>query len=230
MRARRPHDSRRDAGATVLVRVRHLLARKIFFIADPDVHLGRRNPAARDARNLQARADVERCHGLLEHASGQAGVQQRSQEHVAADAREAVEIGDAHGKHSAWPAGRQTFIIGKRVPRGQTGALRRVCYNRFFLSDLRRLPESVSAVSEASRRARAGFPAREVPARAAHDRGRAAAQHPVRRIRAAAVVRAGEEAAQSAAQDRGRDRRRAGRVSRVSRSWKSRARDTSTPA
>ena len=115
VRARRPHDSRRvtpsrqirarrgprrDAGATMtvlmLMRVRDLFPGKIFFIADPDINFRRRDSAAGDARNLQARADVERGHGFLENAGGQACVQQRPQKHVAANAREAVEIGDAH--------------------------------------------------------------------------------------------------------------------------------------
>src|SRR5579872_2961346 len=63
-----------------------LFPRKIFLSVDPHVHLGRRNPAADDSRNLQPRAHVKRRHGFFQYSRRNSGIDERAQEHVAAHA------------------------------------------------------------------------------------------------------------------------------------------------
>ena len=73
------------------------LARHVFLAVYHDVELGCRDAAAIDARVLQVGPDVESGDGLLEELERNSGVEQRAQKHVAADSREAFEVGNSHG-------------------------------------------------------------------------------------------------------------------------------------
>jgi len=51
---------------------------QVFLSLDPDVHLGRRNAAARDSGNVQSCADSQSCDSLLQHLRRDSGVHQRA--------------------------------------------------------------------------------------------------------------------------------------------------------
>jgi len=70
--------------------------RQILFSGDPNVHLGCRNSAADDPRNLQARTDTQRRDGCFQHLCWNSGIHESAKEHVAAQAGETFEISDAH--------------------------------------------------------------------------------------------------------------------------------------
>lgn len=63
-----------------------------------DVYLCRADAATVCARDRQFRADVERGDGLLQERGIHAGIDERAEEHVAADAGEALEKRDAHAE------------------------------------------------------------------------------------------------------------------------------------
>ena len=63
--------------------------------------------AAVDFFYLEAGVEVQRGHGFVEDPGIEAGVDESSEEHVTADAGEAVEVGDAHGGIVSWAAGRE---------------------------------------------------------------------------------------------------------------------------
>jgi hypothetical protein len=65
-------------------------------VGDYDVNFGAGDAAADYFARFEARADVEGGGGLFEKGNGDAGVDERAEEHVATDAGEAVEIADTH--------------------------------------------------------------------------------------------------------------------------------------
>ena len=71
-------------------------ARQIFFAIGIYIYLGRRNSAPHYTRNFQSRAYVERRDCFFQKLRSHSGIQQRAQEHVAADAGKTVEVGYAH--------------------------------------------------------------------------------------------------------------------------------------
>ena len=68
-------------------------------VAFEDVDLGRGDPAAINLLNGERCVEFECGDGLMENFGGDAAIDQGSKKHVAADAGEAVEIGDAHGQY-----------------------------------------------------------------------------------------------------------------------------------
>ena len=83
-----------------------------------DVNFGGGDSAAVDLFYLQAGVEIQGGGGLVEDGGIEAGVDEGSEEHVTTDAREAVEIGDAHGVivswvggSGVWDAGRQKFFM-----------------------------------------------------------------------------------------------------------------------
>ena len=63
---------------------------------DDDVNLRSRDSAASHLAHFEARTHVQGRSGLLEQGERNAGVHQRAEQHVAADAGEAIEIGNSH--------------------------------------------------------------------------------------------------------------------------------------
>src|SRR5919109_2204013 len=55
-----------------------------------------RNSAAIHARDFQLCADIECRYRFLEYLRRDTGIEQRTQKHVAADSRKAIQISDAH--------------------------------------------------------------------------------------------------------------------------------------
>src|SRR6185437_14929224 len=78
-----------------------------------NIHLGGANAAAVHPGNLQPGAYPQRLDGLLQQLSGHTRVQQRAQKHVAADAGEAVKVGNAHSYLAKIRRITEAFIIGK---------------------------------------------------------------------------------------------------------------------
>jgi hypothetical protein len=75
------------------------------FCAFVDVDFCGGDSAAVDFFYLERGVEVEGGGGLVEDSGIEAGVDEGTEEHVAADAREAVEIGDAHGVIVSWVGG-----------------------------------------------------------------------------------------------------------------------------
>ena len=71
---------------------------QIFFSVGVHIDLGRCNPATRHPRNLQPRADIKRRNGVFQKLGRHSGVDDCSEEHVAADSGKTIEVGYAHGK------------------------------------------------------------------------------------------------------------------------------------
>ncbi len=71
-----------------------------------DVDFGAGDAAAVDLFDFEGRAEVEGGGGVVEDLRVEAGVDEGSEEHVATDAGEAVEVGDAHGGYC--------FMVGWR--------------------------------------------------------------------------------------------------------------------
>src|ERR1035441_7289309 len=72
-----------------LVRLRRM-------IAFHHVYLGAGDSAAIYLLDAEGRADIERCSCVVEHLRRHAGVDQRTQEHVARDPGKAVKIDNTH--------------------------------------------------------------------------------------------------------------------------------------
>lgn len=83
-----------------------LFARHIFLAVYPNIDLRRRYPAAQDLRDFQLCAYAQCGNSFLKKLGRNSGIDESSQKHVAADAGEAFEIGNAHKKD-------RVFIIGK---------------------------------------------------------------------------------------------------------------------
>jgi hypothetical protein len=83
-----------DLGRCVVVSVWVLFPinfpRQFFLSADQNVHLGSRNPAPVYPGDLQTSAYVQGCHCAFKNLRRHTAIQQRAQEHVAANAGEAV--------------------------------------------------------------------------------------------------------------------------------------------
>ena len=62
-----------------------------------DVDFGGGDAGAVDFFDAEGGADVEGCGGFVQGCCGDSGVQESTEEHVAGDAGEALEEGDAHG-------------------------------------------------------------------------------------------------------------------------------------
>jgi hypothetical protein len=60
------------------------------------VYFGCGQTAAADLAHLQARAYVERRRSFFQAGKGKAGIDQRAQQHIAADSRKAFEVGNSH--------------------------------------------------------------------------------------------------------------------------------------
>ena len=75
------------------------------FFAFVDVNFCGGDSAAVDLFYLEGGVEVQGGGGLVEDGGIEAGVDEGTEEHVAADAREAVEIGDAHGVIVSWVGG-----------------------------------------------------------------------------------------------------------------------------
>lgn len=74
---------------TVIVELTRIPGR-IFLSVDKNIDFGRGDPAAVYARNLQRRTKIQSCDYLLKHCWRNSGIYQRTEEHVTADAGEAV--------------------------------------------------------------------------------------------------------------------------------------------
>ena len=61
-----------------------------------DVDLGGGDAAAVDLFDIECRVEVERGYGFVEDVGIDSGVEEGSEDHVATDAGEAVEVGDTH--------------------------------------------------------------------------------------------------------------------------------------
>ncbi len=72
-----------------------------------DVDFGAGDAAAVDFFDFEGGAEVEGGGGVVEDLRVEAGVEEGSEEHVATDAGEAVEVGDAHGGYC--------FMVGLEV-------------------------------------------------------------------------------------------------------------------
>ena len=64
--------------------------------AGVDIHLGRCEPAAHDLPAMKMRAHIERVRGFFESREGNSRVDQRTQQHIAADAGKTFQIADSH--------------------------------------------------------------------------------------------------------------------------------------
>ena len=84
------------------------------FCAFVDVNLCGGDSAAVDFFYLEGGVEVQGGGGLVEDGGIEAGVDEGTEEHVAADAREAVEIGDAHGVIVSWAGGSGVWSTGWR--------------------------------------------------------------------------------------------------------------------
>src|SRR5450432_2253490 len=71
--------------------------RQILLSVGVHVDLCRGNSAARNPRNFHPCADIERRNGVFQKFGRHSGVDECSEEHVAADAGKTVEVGYAHG-------------------------------------------------------------------------------------------------------------------------------------
>jgi len=71
-----------------------------------DVDFGAGDAAAIDFFDLEGGSEVEGGGGVVKDLRVEAGVEEGSEEHVATDAGEAVEVGDAHGGYC--------FMVGWR--------------------------------------------------------------------------------------------------------------------
>jgi hypothetical protein len=72
------------------------LSRKFLLAIHEDVEFSRSDSAAVNAGDFQACADVEGSDRILKKASGHTGVEQRAEEHIAADTGKTIEVGDPH--------------------------------------------------------------------------------------------------------------------------------------
>ena len=70
-----------------------------------DVNFGGGDSAAVDLFDLEGGVEIQGGGGLVEDGGIEAGVEEGSEEHVATDAGEAVEVGDAHGGIVSWVVG-----------------------------------------------------------------------------------------------------------------------------
>src|SRR5271166_4485096 len=86
-----------------------LLPRHVLLAVHHNVELGSRDASPIHTGKLQGRSDVQVGDGLLEQLERNSGVEQRAQEHVAADAGETIEIGNTHRSCQEL---REIFIIG----------------------------------------------------------------------------------------------------------------------
>ena len=62
-----------------------------------DVNFCRRDSATVDLFYLERCVDIQRAYGLTEDSGIDSGVDEGSEEHIAANTGEAIEIGDTHG-------------------------------------------------------------------------------------------------------------------------------------
>jgi hypothetical protein len=120
-------------GVTMLVRMDMMrglggLTRAVGFAVNHDINFGGGYATTIDARDLQLGTEVERLHGLAEQVGRDAGVDERAEEHVSADARETLNVSNTHegeNRSSEIPlprAGRgmESFIVGQCAAWGQT--------------------------------------------------------------------------------------------------------------
>jgi hypothetical protein len=85
----------------LIMRMLYRLARRIFFpvtlpLGCEHVYFGRDDSTASHLTNLQPRSDIQGRHALFQHARLDPRVDQRAQEHIAANAGKTIEIRDAH--------------------------------------------------------------------------------------------------------------------------------------
>src|SRR5258705_5705876 len=71
-----------------------------------DVNFGGGDSAAVDLFYLEGGVEIQGGGGLVEDGGIEAGVDEGSEKHVAADAGEAIDVGDAHGVIVSWGGGR----------------------------------------------------------------------------------------------------------------------------
>ena len=67
-------------------------------VFDDDIDLGSGQPAAADLAHFEMRANVQRSSRFLEQGKRHACIDKRAEQHVAADAGEALQISDSHVK------------------------------------------------------------------------------------------------------------------------------------
>ena len=72
------------------------LARLILLTMRINIRLDRADAVARNTSNLQAGIDIQRCDCLFEELLRHTGIDQRAQEHVAADAGKTIKVGYTH--------------------------------------------------------------------------------------------------------------------------------------
>jgi hypothetical protein len=81
-----------------------LQTRFVFLITGKNIDLGCANAAALNARNFEPQVEIAcavQCRDcIVQELRRQAGIYQSGEQHVAADAGEAIEISDAHGERS----------------------------------------------------------------------------------------------------------------------------------
>lgn len=90
-------------------------------VAFEDVDFGGGDAAAVDFFDLEGCAEVEGGGGLVEDLGVDSGVDESSEKHVATDAGEAVEVGDAHDRIVSWLRWHGTGREGVREKRLHVG-------------------------------------------------------------------------------------------------------------
>ena len=92
-----------------------------------DVNRGGGDAAAVDLIDFEGRVEVEGGYGFVEDVWVDSGVEEGSEKHVATDAGEAVEIGDAHGGYCfmvAWRSLlRQSILLDESLKRSRIPAV-----------------------------------------------------------------------------------------------------------
>jgi hypothetical protein len=97
----------RVLGVIVMMMVALQVERLILHAGDNHIDLCRSDAIAVDTLSGKFRPKIQGTSGLLEQFQGNTGVHQGSEQHIAADARETVNISNAHGQDlhtSAYPA------------------------------------------------------------------------------------------------------------------------------
>lgn len=88
-------------------------------VLDDDIDLGSGESAAADFAHLETCADVQCRSGLFEQGKGHARVDKGAEQHVAADAGEALQISDSHGNEIV-PTHRAASALQPAAPRSKT--------------------------------------------------------------------------------------------------------------
>src|SRR5580692_3374040 len=106
------------------------LARLVFLAMRINIYLDCTDAVTLNARNLQPGIDIQRRDCLFEELLRHIGIDQRAQEHVAADAGKTIKVGYTH---------RVDFHHREACTWRQTAVAHALCYNHCF----RQLPRGI---------------------------------------------------------------------------------------